>query len=121
MIVFFYGGGWVSGSRQEYGFAARAYAARGFLVVVPDYRLVPTVRFPAFVEDGALAMRWARDNVARYGGDPGRITIAGHSAGAYIGAMLGLDRRYLAAAGVPPRNDPRSGTACGAVRFLSVH
>ena len=60
------------------------------------------VRFPAFVQDGALAVKWARDNVARYGGDPARISLAGHSAGAYQAAMLGPRPAYLAAAGVDP-------------------
>lgn len=95
VLVFFYGGGWDSGQREDYGFVAEAYAAQGFLVVLPDYRLVPEVRFPAFVEDGAAAVRWARDHAARLGGDPERIVLAGHSAGAYIAAMLALDPRWL--------------------------
>ncbi|MDQ3077990.1 MAG: alpha/beta hydrolase [Pseudomonadota bacterium] len=102
VVVFFYGGGWVSGARGEYGFAGRAFAAAGFVAIVADYRLVPQVRFPAFVEDNALAVKWARDNVARFGGDPRRITLAGHSAGAYAAAMLALDRHYLADIGVDP-------------------
>jgi acetyl esterase/lipase len=102
VLVFFYGGGWAKGRRQDYGFVAKAYAARGFVVVIPDYRLVPQVHFPSFVEDGAAAVRWTHDNIARYGGDPDRIVLAGHSAGAYIAVMLALDRRYLAAAGVDP-------------------
>ena len=102
VVVFFYGGAWVKGERGAYGFAGRAYAGRGFVAVVPDYRLVPKVRFPAFVQDGALAVAWVREHIARYGGDPNRITVAGHSAGAYIGAMLTLDRHYLADAGAPP-------------------
>ena len=102
VVVFFYGGAWVKGARGDYGFAGRAYAARGFVAVVPDYRLVPGVRFPAFVQDGARAVRWTRDHVAQFGGDPARITIAGHSAGAYIGAMLALDPRYLTDIGVAP-------------------
>lgn len=100
VVVFFYGGGWNSGSRGDYGFAGAAFAGQGFVAVVPDYRLVPTVRFPGFVEDGALAVKWARDHADRFGGDPQRITVAGHSAGAYIGAMLALDRRWLKQAGV---------------------
>lgn len=103
VVVFFYGGGWNDGSREDYGFAGAAFASRQFIAVVPDYRLVPEVRFPAFVEDGALVVKWARDNAARYGGDPKRITVAGHSAGAYIGAMLVLDKRFLENAGVDPR------------------
>ena len=102
VVIFFYGGGWSEGAAADYGFAGAALAGNGFVAVVPDYRLVPSVRFPAFVEDGALAVKWVRDNIGRYGGDPDRITIAGHSAGAYIAAMLTLDRRFLTKAGVDP-------------------
>ena len=102
VLVFFYGGAWVKGERAEYGFAARAYARRGFVVVVPDYRKVPGVRFPAFVQDGAAAVAWTQAHIARFGGDPRRIATGGHSAGAYIAVMLALDRRYLAAAGADP-------------------
>ena len=102
VVVFFYGGGWVSGDRGDYGFAGRAFAAQGFVTIVADYRLVPQVRFPDFLQDGALAIKWARDHVAEYGGDPRRISLSGHSAGAYEAAMLALDRHYLADAGVDP-------------------
>jgi len=94
VIVFFYGGSWNSGDRQGYGFAARALAARGFVVVVPDYRLVPHVRWPAFVGDGAAALKWVVANIAAHGGDPLRIGIMGHSAGAHIALLLALDRRW---------------------------
>ena len=102
VVVFFYGGGWVGGTRQGYAFAGRAFASKGFVTVVPDYRKVPDVRFPAFVEDGAQAMKWVQDHIARYGGDPNRVAIVGHSAGAYTVAMLTLDRKYLKEAGVSP-------------------
>lgn len=101
VVIFYYGGGWVKGTRGAYAFAARAYAAQGFVVVVPDYRKVPGVRFPAFVEDAADAVRWTRDHVAEFGGDPDRIALAGHSAGAYAVAMLALDPRWLSAVGLP--------------------
>ena len=97
VVVFFYGGGWNSGTRQGYAFVGRALAARGFVAVVPDYRVVPEVRYPGFIEDGAGAVRWVEKHVARYGGDPGRIVLAGHSAGAYIAAMLAVDDRWLGA------------------------
>jgi acetyl esterase/lipase len=104
VVVFFYGGGWNSGERGDFGFAGAAYAGKGFVAIVPDYRLVPSVRYPSFVEDGALAVKWARDNAARFGGDPKRITLAGHSAGAYIAAMLALDPQFLRNAGVNPQS-----------------
>ena len=102
VLIFFYGGSWVSGRRQDYGFVGRAYASCGFITIIPDYRKVPQVRFPAFIQDGAAAVRWAHDNIARYGGDPERIVLVGHSAGAYIAVMLALDGRYLAADGLMP-------------------
>ena len=102
VMVFFYGGGWNSGERADYAFVGRAFAAQGFVTVIPDYRLVPQVRFPAFVEDGALALRWVRDQIGRYAGDPAGVALSGHSAGAYNAMMLALDRRFLARAGLPP-------------------
>lgn len=99
VVVFFYGGGWKGGARADYRFVAAELASRGVLVVVPDYRVYPEVVFPAFVEDGALAVKWVQDRVAQYGGDTGRIYLMGHSAGAHIAAMLALNRRYLESAG----------------------
>lgn len=96
-ILFFYGGSWASGVRQGYGFVGRALAARGFLVAIPDYRLVPEVRFPAFLEDGAAAFERLRAIAGDHGGDPDRIVLAGHSAGAWLAAMLALDARWLGA------------------------
>lgn len=101
VMVFFYGGGWDNGERGDYAFVGRAFAAQGFVTVIPDYRLVPQVRFPGFVEDGALALRWVRDQVAGHGGDPSGVVLAGHSAGAYNAMMLALDRRFLGRAGLP--------------------
>lgn len=118
VLVFFYGGSWASGNRRDYGFAARAYAARGFTVVVPDYRLVPGIHFPAFVEDGASTIRWVQDNAARFGGDPKRILLAGHSAGAHIAMLLALDRHYLADAGVDPHRIRAAAGLAGPYDFL---
>jgi acetyl esterase/lipase len=103
VLIFWYGGGWVKGDRRAYSFAARAYAKAGFVVVVPDYRKVPDVRFPAFLQDGAEAVKWTRDHIAAFGGDPNRIAFAGHSAGAYTSVMLALDTRWLKAEGVDPK------------------
>ena len=95
IVVFFYGGGWEDGSKADYRFAAMALAKRGLVVVVPDYRLYPDVRFPDFIGDGARAVRWARRNATEFGADPGLIFLVGHSAGAYIAAMLALDKTQL--------------------------
>ncbi len=100
VIVFIYGGSWNSGSRSDYAFAGRALAAQGYVTVVADYRLVPEVQFPDFLDDNARAMRWTKDNISRFGGDPRRIAVVGHSAGAYNAVMLALDPRYLRRAGV---------------------
>ncbi len=102
VIIFVYGGSWASGSRKDYGFAGHALAAQGFITVIPDYRLVPKIRFPAFVEDTALATRWVQDNISAFGGDPENIILMGHSAGAYNAMMAVLDKRFFAAAGVDP-------------------
>lgn len=99
VVVFFYGGSWNSGDRELYGFVGRALAARGFVVVLPDYRQVPEVRFPGFVEDGAAAVAWVEKNIASYGGNPARIHLSGHSAGAHIAALLTLDAGWLKKAG----------------------
>ncbi|WP_421930668.1 alpha/beta hydrolase [Phenylobacterium sp.] len=100
VAVFFYGGSWDSGRRQDYRWVGQALAAQGYVTVVPDYRIYPEVTYPHFLEDGAAAIRWAVDHAAAYGGDPSRIVLIGHSAGAYNAVMLGLDGRYLKAQGV---------------------
>jgi acetyl esterase/lipase len=101
VIVFIYGGGWDSGRKQDYRWVGRALAAQGFLTVVPDYRLVPEVLYPDFLSDCAAAVRWTHDNAARFGGNPDRLVLMGHSAGAYNAVMLALDKRFVEGAGVP--------------------
>jgi acetyl esterase/lipase len=95
VIVFFYGGGWHWGERGHYGFAARSLAAQGFVVVVPDYRLVPEAHFPDFVADSAAAVRWTQAHIDEHRGDPAHIAIMGHSAGAYNALMVALDPQWL--------------------------
>jgi acetyl esterase/lipase len=104
VVVFIYGGSWSSGDKRDYGFLGAAFAAQGFVTAIPNYRLVPDVRFPTFVEDCAAAVRWVQDNAARLGGDPNRIVLIGHSAGAYNAISLALDAHYLRDAGVDARS-----------------
>lgn len=117
MLVFFYGGGWDSGSKDVYGWAAQALAARGFVVFVPDYRVVPQVRFPSFIEDAAAATARAGELAATYGGDAGRLGVLGHSAGAHLVMMIALDRRYMAAVDRPDLIRAAAGLA-GPYDFL---
>jgi len=102
VVVFFYGGSWNRGSRSTYRFVGRALASRGIVTAIPDYRTYPQVRYPDFLRDGAAAIAWLRPRLARFGGDPSRIVVAGHSAGAYNAAMLAMDPRWLGEAGLSP-------------------
>lgn len=102
VVVFFYGGSWRRGSKGLYRFVGEYLARMGCVAVLADYRLFPEVRFPAFVEDGAAAVAWARANAARIGGDPARVFAMGHSAGAHTAVLLGLEPRYLATARLRP-------------------
>lgn len=102
MVVFFYGGSWSNGDRADYRFVGEALATQGIVAVVADYRLSPEVRYPVFLQDSALATRWAFDNAQKYGADPARIFVMGHSAGAYNAAMLALDKRWLGGVGLSP-------------------
>jgi acetyl esterase/lipase len=120
VVVFVYGGAWKTGDRRAYQFAGRALASRGILTAVIDYRLVPEVRFPAFVEDTAAAVGWVHRNAAAYGGDPSRIIVVGHSAGAYNAAMAALDSRYLAAQGIDPRVVAGAAALAGPFDFLPL-
>ena len=120
VVVFLYGGGWDSGSKDMYGFVGGPFAANGFVAVIPDYRTYPEVRFPSFLQDCAAAVGWTRANVGRYGG-AGPIFVMGHSAGAYNAAMIGLDGQWLGGAGLS-RADVRGviGLA-GPYDFLPLH
>jgi acetyl esterase/lipase len=96
-LVFFYGGSWTSGSKDDYGFVASRFAKAGYNVVIPDYVKYPERRYPAFVEDAALATAWLSQQAGLVSGP---VHLMGHSAGAHIGAMLVSDERYLKAVGL---------------------
>jgi acetyl esterase/lipase len=93
--VFWYGGVWTKGSKEQYRFVGASLARSGYVAILPDYRLYPQVRFPQFVEDGALAVRWAQQHAAEFGGNAHAVFLMGHSAGAHIAALVALDPRYL--------------------------
>lgn len=95
IILFFYGGSWQSGSKEWYRAFGEAFASKGIVVAIADYRLHPEVLYPAFVEDSALSLRFVREQAVSRGGDPARLFLAGHSAGAYNATMIVCDPRYL--------------------------
>jgi acetyl esterase/lipase len=95
VVVFFYGGAWQGGKRGEHLFMGEALASRGFVVVIPDYRVYPQARYPAFVEDGARAVAWVAKHIGEHRGDARHVVLMGHSAGAHIAAMLVYNRRFL--------------------------
>lgn len=101
IFLFVHGGSWRWGDPDDYGFVARAIAPEGFVVVLAGYRLEEAGRYPAMLQDTAEAIAWTRANAARLGGDPGRIVLAGHSAGAYNVVQVALEPRWLEASGVP--------------------
>lgn len=102
VVFFIYGGSWIDGDRRNYDFAGRALAALGYVTVIADYRVLPEVEYPGFLDDCAAAFAWVVDNIARHGGDYTRIALMGHSAGAYNAMMLGLSPDYLARLGLLP-------------------
>jgi len=104
VLLFFFGGSWQSGSKDIYRAFGQAFAAQGIVTAVADYRVYPEVKYPAFIEDGALAAAWLHANAAAHGGDPKRLILSGHSAGAYIAAMLALNAHYLQAANLTPKD-----------------
>jgi acetyl esterase/lipase len=102
VVVFFYGGSWRGGKRETYKFVGEALTSRGYLAVIPDYRVHPEAVYPTFVEDAARAVKWVAQNAARYGGSKDRIVLMGHSAGAHIASLVALDPRFLNAEGLEP-------------------
>lgn len=103
LVVFFYGGTWSHGDRAGFRFVGEALAARGAVVAIPDYGLSPEFRYPVFVRDSALAVKWALDHAAQLGADPARVYVMGHSSGAYNAAMVALDGRWLGEVGARPQ------------------
>lgn len=102
VLVFLHGGAWTRGDRKQYPFLANRFAREGFVVVVPSYRLSPKYTHPAQIEDAAAAVAWTFRNIGRYRGDPQRVVVAGHSAGAHLAALLAANPRWLKAHNTAP-------------------
>jgi arylformamidase len=101
VVVWVHGGGWMRGSKEEVDHKPAAFVEKGFVFVPVNYRFVPDVTMDTIVRDVAKSAGWVHANIARYGGDPNRIFLMGHSAGAQLAALLCTDSRYIEAEGVP--------------------
>lgn len=97
VLFFIYGGSWESGQKSSYAFIGKTFSKEGFITAIPDYRLFPQVTFPTFVEDTALAFAKVRQRFPNR-----KIFISGHSAGAQIGSLLSLDKKYLSRHSLSP-------------------
>jgi acetyl esterase len=95
VVIYFHGGGWISGTKVDRRRICREIAHNGYLVFNVDYRLAPKYRYPVQMVDMARAVRWVSGNASRYGGDASRIFLMGESAGAYLACW------YAAALGEP--------------------
>lgn len=95
VLVFFHGGRWQDGNKEIYRFLGSAFSKHGYIVVIPDYRKYPEVKFPVFAQEAADIVRWVYENIDKYNGDPGHIFISGHSSGAHTAAIITADERYL--------------------------
>lgn len=95
-VVWFHGGGITGGEKH----IPEELKNKGLAVVAVNYRLSPKAKSPAYIDDTAAAIAWVFANIEKYGGDPSRIFVAGHSAGGYLVTMVGLDKSWLAAYGV---------------------
>ena len=101
VVFWIHGGGWQAGDKTDVQIKPRVFADRGFVFVSTNYRLLPHVEMGVLIEDVAKSLGWVHKNIAKYGGDPKRILVMGHSAGAQLAALLCIDDRYLKTAGVP--------------------
>jgi acetyl esterase/lipase len=98
-LLFFYGGSWQYGKKEDYRFVGQAFASQGFITVIADYRLYPSVYYPAFMDDTAKALVWVHEHIRSYGGDPNNIFVSGHSAGGFNAMMLTVNHQFLQRAG----------------------
>ncbi|WP_165224293.1 alpha/beta hydrolase [Aquisphaera insulae] len=99
-VVWIHGGAWEFGNKSGVGQKPKAFGEKGYLFVSVDYRMHPAVTYKEQAGDIATAIRWVRDHAAEYGGDPKRIFLMGHSAGAHLAALVATDERYLEKAGL---------------------
>lgn len=102
IMFWIHGGGWQAGDKGDVALKPKVLTERGFVFVSTNYRLLPEVDMDTLIRDVASSLGWVHRHIADYGGDPERIFVGGHSAGAQLAALLCTDHRYLEKEGVPP-------------------
>jgi arylformamidase len=100
VVVWVHGGGWRAGDKTEIAGKPLAFTRKGFVFISVNYRFVTEVPMDAIARDVAKSVRWAHDHAGQHGGDPKRIFLMGHSAGAQLAALLCTDDRFLKAEGL---------------------
>jgi arylformamidase len=101
VVVWIHGGGWQQGDKKGISHKPSLFTGKGFVFVAMNYRLLPKVEMGELTRDVAKSVGWVHKNIAEHGGDPKRLFLMGHSAGAQLAALLCTDDRYLKAEGVP--------------------
>lgn len=102
VIFWIHGGGWQTGDKASVDAKPKAFAEKGYVFVSTNYRLLPDVDMETIIRDVAKSIHWVHDHIAEYGGDPDRVIVTGHSAGAQLAALLCTDHGYLKAEGLSP-------------------
>jgi arylformamidase len=100
VVFWIHGGGWQTGDKSDVKSKPQAFMEKGFVFVSTNYRLLPSVDMGTLIRDVAQSFRWVEDHIAEYGGDPKRVMVGGHSAGAQLAAIICTDERYLKEQGV---------------------
>ena len=100
VVFWIHGGGWQAGDKSDVQVKPQAFMDKGFVFVSTNYRLLPSVDMDTIVRDVAKSIHWVHDHIAEYGGDPNRLFVMGHSAGAQLAALVCIDDRYLKAEGL---------------------
>jgi arylformamidase len=100
VVFWIHGGGWQGGDKSSVHAKPKAFMDKGYVFVSTNYRLLPNVDMETIVRDVAKSIRWVHDHIAEYGGDPNRLVVMGHSAGAQLAALICTDDRYLKAEGL---------------------
>jgi len=100
VVFWIHGGGWQAGDKTSIQLKPQAFMDKGYVFVSTNYRLLPTVDMGTIIRDIAKSIHWVHDHIAEYGGDPQRLLVGGHSAGAQLAAIVSIDDRYLKAEGL---------------------